>query len=136
VLALAERLAANCEKFPKSGQGLFTGSKQRYIVALPEDPAGPVSPSDWSGLRQRWRRGKLAYWKDRAALQQKAEAKGSLPLMSISKITYSRRAPLDVIVKSVEDGGSNELLLKFPSERIAEEWSSALTELRKILQTL
>merc|ERR1711920_211814 len=81
-----------------------------------------------------WQHGRLVYWKSQSAFQSGASPKGHLVLLSIAKITWSREeAPRNVVVKHLDNREAFELVLCFPSEKAAQDWSIALKQMRTLV---
>jgi len=131
--ALAARLECECQKYPKSGGGMFTNPQSRYLAAMARDDVWVASQESWQMRLRYWRKGKLVYWKDRQSYLRKEKPKGSLDLLSISKVIWEQEEPQNVTVRHVAGGDKFDLVLKFSAEGIAKEWKEALLQMRRLV---
>mmetsp|Transcript_28932 Transcript_28932/g.65476 ORF Transcript_28932/g.65476 Transcript_28932/m.65476 type:complete len:261 (+) Transcript_28932:182-964(+) len=134
---LAARLEGEAQKYPKSGTGVFTNPQNRYFAAQPADDTASAEADfedRWEKRLQQWRRGRLAWWKDKASFMKRDNPKGSLALMSISKVTWDLDQPQSVTVRHMEEKEKFELVIKFSAEDIAKEWKDVLGQIRKLLR--
>ena len=131
---LAARLEGEAAKYPKSGTGFLTAYKVRYFAAQAADDGSNDPKDGWERKLLLWRRGRLAWWKDKSSFSKKDNPQGSLALMSIKRAVWDEDQPTSVIVRHMEDQEKLELVIKFSAEDIAKEWSGALSQILKLLR--
>ena len=133
---LASRLAGEASKHPKSGSNFLTRSQVRYFAVLPADDAVQKGMQDrWGCKLQQWRRGRLAWFKDRMAYYRRDMPKGSLALADIKKVFYDDDQPTNITVRHVGAlGVKTDLLIKFSGEDVAKEWQRALAQILRLLR--
>lgn len=125
----ARMLEGPVQKHPSTGKGLLKRAQDRYVAVLPAYDLPSASE-----LAQ-WQSGILAWWDDAAAFRQGARPKGAVPLLKIAKVDSYRedKTGKSVLVKH-KTTGMNELVLVFPSNRDAEEWSYILWEMIALIR--
>lgn len=126
LLAAAKKIEGPVQKYPKNGVGFFTSQspQDRYIAVIPGSRAGGSAKRELD----RWKAGTLSYWENRTDFRQDQAPKGNIPLLRIAKVHYAKDVPNGhgVIVKHKQGGEMCELILQFPNQMAAEEWSSWL----------
>lgn len=136
VMALVELLKGSYKKFPKDrGRNTIFAPKDRFFAAVPaaEDDSDDFDDGPHRSRKdlQRWKLGRLSYWKDQGAFEQGYRHQGFVDLNSVQELSSSGA---DVVVDCGErDGMKVELVILFPSEAAAQTWrlnfSALLTSL-------
>mmetsp|Transcript_104757 Transcript_104757/g.312951 ORF Transcript_104757/g.312951 Transcript_104757/m.312951 type:complete len:189 (-) Transcript_104757:215-781(-) len=130
----ASRIETQCKKFPTSGRAtLLSGAKDRYIAAVPGDDSSNILGTGWSKWRNRWRRGRLAYWASRADFESSKPPRGELDLVNITKVHWDYEHPDQITIKHFEGREPSNLTIRLTDSRKAEQWRDALRSLRSLL---
>lgn len=121
---IAKRIEGPIQKHPSTGKALFRKTQDRYIAVVPDHELDV-------GELTRWKAGSLSWWESADACRTGSAApKGTVPLLKIAKVDISKddKHGLSVVVKHKHNQQMHELVLVFPTNRDAEEWSYALWE--------
>mmetsp|Transcript_90013 Transcript_90013/g.155937 ORF Transcript_90013/g.155937 Transcript_90013/m.155937 type:complete len:324 (-) Transcript_90013:8-979(-) len=139
MLFAARKLEGPVQKYPKSGRGLFKSTQERYLAAIPKERTPSESdchPSHTADERLKheldcWKDGTLSYWESCADYMAKEIPKGSVPLLQIVEVHYAEdvQGGCGVVVKHMQGGETNELVLLFPNKMLAVKWINTLWDL-------
>eukprot|EP00930_Biecheleria_cincta_P079542 TRINITY_DN67420_c0_g1_i1.p1 TRINITY_DN67420_c0_g1~~TRINITY_DN67420_c0_g1_i1.p1 ORF type:complete len:259 (-),score=47.24 TRINITY_DN67420_c0_g1_i1:77-814(-) len=141
VEAQAVKLKGVCKKYPTSGSegwGYSLKAKERFFALAPDSSLCNKGASWYDRLRA-WQAGSLSYWESENAFRQGYAPKGSIPLLSITKVSIDEGSPYDVFVKYDRGGGQADesdiikLRLNFTKRDKAEKFRYGLRTVRATL---
>jgi len=131
---LASLLKGPCHKYPKKSKGFFRRSQSRFVavqVDTTETHDAEVDPLDSIA---NWRNSYLTYWLSEEEYIKGEPPRGSLRLMSITKVMWEREHPTETIIRFMNNGGHEELRFIFPDDVKAENYTRNLYQLRALLK--
>lgn len=119
---LAAKIARWIQKYPKSKSRFLRRPNDRFMALLPAEEG-------YSELH-RWRQGFLVYWESKDAYLSHGKPKGYLNLLQITKVRHvdAEHDGRGVLVKEVQEGRSNEMMLLLPNRNEARQFSYMLWE--------
>jgi hypothetical protein len=138
VKQLAERLRRYIRKLPVTRSSKTGKTKERYIAVLPGDPSKQMKRSDGDiTVAQKWEGGKVAWWHDASAFQNREDPKGEVLLKSIVSADGGQRSKYDyceVEINYTEGTANQKLLLFFPTQVEASEWAADFSTLMRTVR--
>lgn len=114
---------------------MFTFPKKWYfaVVAVLDNSTEKEGKDSTANL-QHWRRGELVYGEPREAREGGHDAKGSICLLNIIKVSFAGVSD-EVTVGHIADGIVSNLRVKFESEAVASDWGTAFCDLLTALES-
>mmetsp|Transcript_73189 Transcript_73189/g.136780 ORF Transcript_73189/g.136780 Transcript_73189/m.136780 type:complete len:217 (-) Transcript_73189:52-702(-) len=121
VIDLASKLAGEAQKYPKSGIGFLSRAQDRYFAVI---------PGEGSTELRRWKDGRLGWWDNESSYKHsKSEPKDYVLLFKIQKVHASKDSDGVVNVKHKVGKESVELVLRFESKPVGDQWAFYMWEL-------